>query len=148
MKICEPDPSGDRRTETDRRRTPTTLLGALRFRGRRKGFRRGGEGAGRYVDCPTREVLLLVFFIVFSSCLDAAFTLMHVQAGGAEANPFMGWILEFGIAPFLRVKMALTVLGCSLLAIHQCFPLGLWGLRALAAGYLVLLGYHGFLFAL
>jgi hypothetical protein len=137
MTACSFDKCEDRRRLQDRRQRPTSFLGSLRLRGRRKGFRRQDEAEKKYVDCPSGE-----------STLDAFFTLMHVQEGGGELNPLMEVLLSRGVSPFMRVKMTLTIIGCSLLAVHQNFPLGLWGLRLMGGAYLMLMAYHAFLFFL
>jgi len=137
----------DRRQLVDRRRQPTSLRSTLRLQGRRRGFRRAGEGTNAYVDCLTPRVIGLVALIVVSSALDAALTLLHLQNGGQEANPCMAFILVYGQAPFVSVKMALTGMGVWCLAAHQQFSLALRALHVLAGLYLALLGYHLFLFA-
>jgi hypothetical protein len=128
--------------QPDRRAHPTTFWRALRVRGRRKGFRRVGEASHAYVDCPPQRTVVLLFFVIGASALDALCTLLFIQHGGHEANPFMALLLSHGEAPFVGVKMALTGLGAWLLAAHQCFPLASRGLHALAGGYLGLLLIH------
>jgi hypothetical protein len=131
----------ERRTHADRRRQPTALLGTLRLYGRRLGGRRCGEG-GIYVDHLAPRVVALVLFVVLCSALDALFTLIHIQQGGFEANPVMAMALNQGISSFVGMKMALTGLGATLLAIHQNFWLGIRGLHTLALIYAGLLVYH------
>jgi hypothetical protein len=133
--------ASERRQDSDRRRQPTSLLGTLRFYGRRLGGRRYGE-RGTYVDRLSPRVAALVLFVVFCSALDALFTLIHIQQGGFEANPIMAMALNQGTGSFVGAKMALTGLGAILLAIHQNFWLGIRGLYALALIYVGLLVYH------
>ncbi len=136
------EPRFDRRQLPDRRRQATTLWQALRGRGRRRGFRRAGEGTNVYVDrvAPLGAGLALMVFT--ASALDAWLTLLYLAQGGQEANPFMAFVLQYGAVAFVVVKMALTGLGVWLLAAHQQFALARKGLQAVAAMYLLLMGYH------
>ena len=134
--------SFERRQEVDRRAHPTSFGGTLRFHGRRKGFRRAGEGCNTYVDCPSRGVTWLLVAVIISSVLDALFTLVFLRGGGDEANPVMALVLSHGHTPFVGLKMALTGLGAWFLAAHQNFPLAFKALRVLAFGYLGLLLIH------
>ena len=129
----------------EERRQPTSIWSILRLGGQRKVARREGEGEETYVDRPARRVTLLVSIILSSSILDACLTLRYIELGGGEANPVMAVAIHSGDAWFLTLKMALTVIGVILLAIHQNFRLGLRGLYAMASVYLALLVYHGVL---
>jgi Domain of unknown function (DUF5658) len=134
--------TAERRLQPDRRAHCTTFWSALRIGGRRKAFRRAGEALNAYVDCPSQRTVALVFFVLGASVLDALCTLLFIQRGGHEANPFMALLLSRGETSFLGIKMALTGLGAWLLAAHEGFPLAFRGLRALAGGYLALLLIH------
>jgi hypothetical protein len=81
------EPSLERRHVADRRARPTTLWSALRWRGRRTGFRRAGEGHYTYVDVLARRTVVLALLVFGGSLLDALCTLRHVHQGGQEANP-------------------------------------------------------------
>ena len=85
-------------------------------------------------------------FIVLACALDALFTLLHLDEGAVEANPFMAMALARGETLFVVVKTAITVIGVWLLAAHQNFRVGLRGLYLIAAGYALLLAYHLALF--
>lgn len=135
----------ERRGTTDRRARPTTLLGSLRPGGRRRGFRRAGEGLNRYVDRLSGPTILLSILILLASILDATLTLRHLQNGGRELNPLMHAVLEGGVALFAAVKILATGLGVIVLAIHQNYALGRLALRIAAVVYIALLGYHAFL---
>jgi hypothetical protein len=92
------------------------------------------------------QAVRLVLFIVLSSALDALFTLLYIQQGGSEANPVMALALNQGIIAFIGLKMGLTGLGASLLAIHEHAWLGRKSLQAMALTYSALLMYHLMLF--
>jgi Domain of unknown function (DUF5658) len=132
----------ERRQQGDRRARTTTFWSILRFRGRRKGFRRAGEAYKAYVDCPSQRVVMLVFFVLGASALDALCTLLFIQKGGREANPVMAVVLSYGHGPFVGIKMALTGISAWVLAAHHYFPLASRGLYMLVAGYVGLLLIH------
>lgn len=132
----------DCRQMSDRRLQPTSLGSALRLYGRRQGFRRAGEGANTYVDCLAPRIYGITLFILISSLLDAYLTILHLQRGGSEANPFMALMLTYGYTPFLAIKMAATGVGAWLLAVHQQFVLAWKALHTLAGVYALLLIYH------
>ena len=132
----------DRRRLPERRAHPTTFFRALRWRGRRQGFRRAGEGHHAYVDCLARRNVVLAILVFVGSLLDALLTLRHLQHGGQEANPWLALALAHGTPRFLQLKIGLTGGGVWLLAAHQQFPLAQRGLHGLALGYGVVLIYH------
>jgi hypothetical protein len=132
----------ERRWQTDRRVRPTTFWSILRVHGRRKQFRRAGEACSAYVDCPSQGAVGLLFFVLAASALDALCTLLFLQRGGKEANPFMALVLSYGQMPFVGIKMALTGIGAWLLVAHYYFPMAYRGLLGLAGGYIGLLLIH------
>jgi Domain of unknown function (DUF5658) len=135
----------ERRMLPDRRARPTTFWSALRWRGRRRGFRRAGEGHGTYVDCPALRVVVLTLGVFLASLVDAGLTLRQLAQGGSEANLLMAWVLTKGDALFLGLKLGMTGLGMWFLAAHQQFTLARYGLSILALVYGVLLSYHALL---
>jgi uncharacterized protein DUF5658 len=138
----------DRRISLDRRRRPTTLVGALTSRGRRRGFRRTGEGKNTYVDCPRGQVALWALAVILLSATDAFLTLLHVRAGGRELTPTMHLALLQGENMFVGTKMAVTAGGVLLLALHQNFAIARLGFRLVIAIYAALMAYHLALIAL
>jgi hypothetical protein len=136
------------RSGADRRRRATPIWGAFASPGRRRGFRRAGEGINCYVDRPSRRVVLWALLVLSLSALDAALTLFHIQAGGRELSPTMRLALHQGTTAFVAFKMAVTGLGIFILALHQNFALARYACRALLLTYLALTGYHFFLSAL
>jgi len=135
-------PLGDRRQLSDRRLQPTSLGSALQLYGRRRGFRRAGEGVNTYVDCLAPRVSGLTLLILMSSILDAYLTILHLQRGGGEANPLMALVLTYGYTPFLAIKIITTGVGTWWLAVHQQFVLAWNALHVLAGVYVLLLMYH------
>jgi len=142
MEPARYEQSLERRSLTDRRMQPTTFVSAIRWKGRRKDFRRAGEGYHAYVDCLAWRIVGLTILICVSSFLDALLTLLYLEAGGSEANPLMHVALTHGTTLFVVLKLSITCVAAWFLAVHQQFPLAYRGLHGLALGYGVLLAYH------
>ena len=137
------DPAKSERRKRHDRRQCNTVWASFRLSGRRQGARRNGEGENTYVDRPARHVIILAYMIISCSIFDALLTLLYIERGGGEANPVMATAIDFGTTAFVGLKMALTIFGIALLAVHQNFRLGLRGLYGMTLIYLVLLAYHG-----
>lgn len=135
----------ERRRLPDRRVRQMNFVEALRWGGRRRGFRRAAEGRNRFVDCPSAAVTTMSLFLVAASAVDAYLTVLHLQEGAWEANPLMEAALGHGLAIFVASKMALTMLGVFVLSVHQRFLLGGKGLQFLCFFYASLLVYHALL---
>ena len=130
------------RQHGDRRHRPTPWWSAMRLRGRRRGFRRAGEGCQGFVDCPSPHVAMLVLWVTVCSAVDALLTLLHIANGGGEANPVMALAINYGHSTFIGLKMSVTCLGSWTLSVLQQFPLAYLVLHALTAVYLVIMGLH------
>jgi len=141
-----PPPFIERRIHGERRKSPTRFISLLRLRGRRRGFRRRGEGKNQYVDCPTSRVVVLTVAIVILSSLDALFTLLHLESGAEEMNPLMRLALLGGLPLFLGLKTWGTGFGAIFLAVHQNFHISWLALHGVAMAYGTLLAYHALLF--
>lgn len=112
----------DGRRGKDRRQKPTPVLSRYWLFGRRRTGRRGGEDQNVYVDRYTRSEWVLVLGILVLSMLDMVFTLLHLDAGGTEANPIMAWTLAWGgRTAFRYVKVTTTLLGLFVLLLHARF---------------------------
>ena len=135
-------PFPDQRLIQDRRSQPTSLVSVLRFGGRRRAFRRDGEGQNRYVDCLSLRTFTLTLLIFTLSTLDAIFTLIHLQNGGVELNPFMRQIIQSGFQSFIIIKsLGVGLMGCFL-AVHQNFKVSFYSMHVLTAIYSVLVVYQ------
>jgi len=112
----------NRRAGPDRRARPTPFLSRYWLTGRRQGGRRDGEQLNIYVDRYARNELALIIGVLVLSLLDMFFTLVHLEAGGTEANPIMAWTLTWGgEGAFKAVKVATTVLALAVLLLHVRF---------------------------
>lgn len=92
------------------------------------------------------RVAVLALLVMAFSALDALFTLLHLEGGSREINPFMSLALCAGVPAFVIVKMALTAVGALFLAAHEKFRFSWMALHAVSAGYGLLLAYHASLF--
>jgi hypothetical protein len=129
---------------TDRRKRPTPMLSRYWLRGRRRqAGRRDGDHRHVYVDRYTRTEWIVVAWLVTASLADLGLTLLHLQAGGAEANPIMDWFLELGGIPaFAFAKVLMTAVPVVFLLLHARFR-GTWpALVGLSVMYAALMGYH------
>ena len=131
------------RSSADRRSRPTRMLSRYWLRGRRRAGRRTGETDAIYVDRYAIDECLLVLWLVLAAAGDLTLTLMHLAAGGGEANPIMDWFLEAGgPAAFAAAKIVLTLGAALFLLVHARFrgtrP-ALWGLGAM---YAAIMAYH------
>lgn len=127
----------------DRRSRPTPILSRFWLRGQRRGGRREGETASIYVDRYSQEETCLILWIGGAALADLVLTLLHLAAGGGEANPVMDWFLAHGgPAAFAAAKILMTSLAALYLLLHARFrgtrP-GLWGLSVM---YVAVMGYH------
>lgn len=137
------NPFIDQRVIEDRRSQPTSFVSTLKFGGRRKAFRRKGEGQNRYVDRLSLRTFVLIHLIFSLSTLDAIFTLIFLQNGGSELNPLMRQIIQSSSQSFIIIIKSLGVglMGCFL-AIHQNFRISFYGMHVLTVIYSVLLVNH------
>ena len=131
------------RTGTDRRSRPTPILSRYWLRGRRRAGRRNGESQNIYVDRYSRTETLLFLWLLVASITDLALTLIHIRAGGGEANPIMAWCLAAGGTPlFISAKLGLTGLAASFLLLHARFRIARPALFCLGLMYAAVMGYH------
>lgn len=138
---------GGERRGPDRRKRPTPRLSRYTFiGGRRKAFRRSGEAVDAYVDRYPYMLLLLLAWIAVMNLLDSFFTLVHLQAGGIELNPFAAMLLTTGRLGFVMWKAVLIGAAVLVLCLHKNFALARMGLGLAAAAYTALVVYHLTLF--
>jgi len=87
--------AAERRDRVERRSRPTPRFSRYAlWGGRRRGPRRAEEVEGTYVDVYGVGWWLLILWVAVMNCLDTYFTLLHLQAGGAEINPVADELLR------------------------------------------------------
>jgi hypothetical protein len=126
----------------DRRLRPTSFISALRFGGRRRGFRREGEGRNQYVDRLSLRAISLTSILFALSTLGAMFTRVHLENGASELNPLMEQMIQTDFQSALIIKSLGVGYAACFLAIHQNFKVSFYGMHLLTALYSVLLAYH------
>ena len=100
---------------TDRRRYTLETLRRSIVAPRRMSARRRADRRYPLLDAYDGTMLALAVALVGLSVVDATFTLQLLASGGREVNPFMAWLLGYGVAPFAAVKMLLTGIPAVLL---------------------------------
>jgi uncharacterized protein DUF5658 len=123
------------------------MLSRYLFRGRRRGGRRTGEKENVYVDRPGGWLIVACVSLVAVSIADAYVTLLIIAEGGAEINPYMRAVLDFGHRPFLIVKIGLTGAGATVLLLHKTWKLGRLALWIALGAYGLLGVYHIIVYA-
>ncbi|MCU0577935.1 MAG: DUF5658 family protein [Desulfobacterota bacterium] len=87
---------------------------------------------------------LVPLSVIFLSILDAHFTLICIQRGGSELNPFMRAALEQGTQTFVNVKMLFTIIPAFVLYALSRVRIAAYGLYLVNIIYLGILLFHLF----
>ena len=103
------------RRRTERRRHVLRALLHGSFRPRRRGPRRADEHQVSAVDWHHPQWLAIAMLIVVFSAADALLTLMLIERGAYEINPFMAPLVGGSALSFALVKVGLTAGGVVLL---------------------------------
>jgi hypothetical protein len=109
---------------------------------RRSPSRRGGDAGVHLLDWHAAHLLAVSIGILLMCVVDAFLTLILLQGGAVEVNPFMAGLIYRNVAIFASLKMAMTSAGILLmvyLARYRFMRL----LRVEWALYGVLIGYAG-----
>ena len=85
---------------------------------------------------------VLPLLLVVLSVLDALFTMICIQRGGSELNPFMRLALSYGPETFFTTKMILTVIPAIVLASLSRFRAANYGLYVVNTIYIGVLFIH------
>lgn len=91
--------------------------------------------------CPFPS-FLVPLLVIFLSILDAHFTLICIQRGGSELNPFMRAALEQGTQTFVNVKLLFTIVPAFVLYALSRFRIAAFGLYLVNVVYLGILLFH------
>ena len=114
------DPEPWTRTIDDRRKRPTMPISRYAFRGRRHMVRRDEDkNTQLYVDRYGAKLLALLLFILVLCVADAYLTLINLNLGAREMNPFMDVLIKNSNHQFFWVKYILTALSLILLCIYK-----------------------------
>jgi hypothetical protein len=133
------------RRASDRRKRVLWSLVYGSFHPRRRGPRRTGENTLTAVDWHHPQWLAIGTLIVALSCADAFLTLVLIEHGAYEVNPFMAPLVGGSVVGFAMVKIGLTAGGVLLLT--QLARLRTFGhIRVGAILYSVLVIYGALIF--
>ena len=112
----------DKRTVKDRRQKPTPILSRHALFGRRSSFRRAeDQRRGGYVDRYGPKLFFCLLLIAGLNILDAFFTVLILESGGAEVNPLVQWAIESYGHHAWSLKFAIVSCGAVLLCLHSQF---------------------------
>ena len=100
-----------------------------------------------YTDVYGPDLLLLMLLILSLCVTDAGLTILILQKGGVELNPFMVWLLESSSHTFFTAKYVLTAACLTVVLLHINFKLFnrvamQHVLMAVLGGYTLLVGYE------
>jgi len=99
------------------------MLSRYVFWGQRKDLRRKKDQArGGYVDRYSPRLLFLLVSIIGLNIIDALFTMMVLDFGGWEVNPFVRAAIEVYGDHFWAWKFAIVSFNMVLLCLHSKFP--------------------------
>ena len=112
----------ERRETNDRRKNPTPGLSRYSFFGRRRVLRReADQDRGGYIDRYSPGLFFLLLLIVALNILDAFLTIIILDHGGWEVNPFVRSVIELYGERFWAWKFAIVSIALILLCIHSKF---------------------------
>jgi hypothetical protein len=94
------------------------------------------------IDSLPFSTYILPLLLVVLSVLDAHFTMICIQRGGSELNPFMRLALGYGPETFFTAKMTLTIIPAIVLAALSRFRIAGYGLYAVNVIYIGILFIH------
>jgi len=127
----------------DRRSQPTRALSRYSFLGgRRRGKPFAAGGQRTFVDLYGWKTWAALSLFLALNFLDAHFTLVYLQRGGAEGNPVAQSLLDQGIAWFYTWKNLGIGLGAALFCLMKNFPNVRKGIFIVLSFYQLLFFYH------
>jgi hypothetical protein len=136
----------DQRTLQDRRKKPTPRLSWYTFLGRRKMFRRKSdqEKAG-YLDRYSPILFFLLALILGLNVLDSLFTMILLDVGGQELNPFVRSFIELHGDMFWTWRFVIVLVALILLYLHRGFVQVRRVIIAIGLVYMTILIYQMYL---
>lgn len=133
----------DRRIQKDRRKQPTPALSRYVFCGERRTLRRKkDQKAGGYVDRYSPTLLFFLISIVSLNVLDAFQTIMLLDLGGREVNPFVCSAMQFFGDNFWIWKFFIGSASVVFLCLHSKFRKAKPIIVVASIMYIVIVFYH------
>ena len=116
------NPNSCRRDRADRRQANLRSFFYSMFMKRRRGERRLDYGDDNtYVDIHGPYVSAAAIAVMILCIMDAFFTLMLIEHGSSELNPFMAWMLEIDTMSFYLSKYLITAVCVLWVVMHKHF---------------------------
>jgi hypothetical protein len=113
---------GCRRGKLERRQANLRSCFYALFMRRRRGDRRNGNTTENvYVDVYGTDIFIAALAVMIFCILDAFFTLILIERGASELNPFLAWMLEIDVMWFYTSKYVMTALCVFWVVIHKQF---------------------------
>lgn len=137
------------RVITDRRRFPTPIFSRYTvLGGRRKTVRRAADKKKHvFVDLYSTRLLVAVMSMLLLSCIDAGFTLSLIHKGKVvEANPFMAFLMNYGVLPFTIAKFTITASALVILCLFKNVNITRISLPIAVKVYIAIVAYEVYLF--
>jgi hypothetical protein len=94
------------------------------------------------LSIPTFHSFYLPLSLILLSALDAYFTLICIQRGGQELNPFMRLALLNSVEVFFSIKMLLTIIPAIILSALHHHRSATYGLYIVNLVYIGILSIH------
>jgi hypothetical protein len=136
----------DKRGLKDRRKEPTSRWSWYTFLGRRTIFRRkGDQEKGGYIDRYSPILFFLLVLILGLNILDSLFTMMLLDLGGQEFNPFVRSFIELHGDMFWIWRFVIVSVALILLYLHRGFIMVRRMIITLGLVYLVIVIYQFYL---
>jgi hypothetical protein len=130
----------------DRRKQPTPALSRFTLQGRRRNFRRKeDQERGGYIDHYGSELLFLIVLIAGLNILDALFTMMILEDGGLEINPFVHSTIQIYGDKFWIWKFVMVSFSLILLCLHNKFRLAKPAMFGISVAYATVVLFQIFL---
>ena len=99
----------------------TKSISIYTLRGRRRKARRAEEAENYYVDRYELRYLFLIIAILVMCFLDAFLTVILLQLGAEELNPFMLIFIEKDVVLSLIIKYVIIAVSLICILIHKNF---------------------------
>lgn len=138
---------GCKRIRAERRQANLSSCFYALFMNRRRGDRRGDHSDENvYVDVYGPKILLGAIAVMVFCVLDAFFTLILIDRGATEINPFMALMLDIDEMWFYISKYVITAICVIWIVMHKQFDFFGFKGRHLMVGalvsYMVLITYQ------
>jgi len=136
----------NRRSPVDRRKKPTPRWSWFTFFGRRKTLRRKSDhGKGGYLDRYSYVLFFILVLILGLNVFDSLFTMMMIDLGDQESNPFARPCLALDGDMFWIWRLVIVSIALILLYLHHGFILVRRVIIAIGLIYIVIVLYQMYL---